>query len=184
MPDIKPAPIHHKLVVSVLGKCEVAARSRSQEDGQEEAATQARPAVSAAASAQGKGGRKRTPTSAFDPAAGAAIAAALEPEKTFTVEKLVASRLKSGVKEYLVRWEGYGDKHDSWEPMENLSNLVEEMAAFDLAKEKETCRAQQLWQQHLVQRQPARRRVHERRVDRQYHNEPLEWRRYRHALSS
>ena len=90
--------------------------------------------------AQGKGGRKRIPTSAFDPAAGAAIAAALEPEKTFTVEKLVASRLKSGVKEYLVRWEGYGDKHDSWEPMENLSNLVEEMAAFDLAKEKETCR--------------------------------------------
>ena len=50
--------------------------------------------------AQGKGGRKRIPTSAFDPAAGAAIAAALEPEKTFTVEKLVASRLKSGVKEY------------------------------------------------------------------------------------
>ena len=94
--------------------------------------------------AQGKGGRKRIPTSAFDPAAGAAIAAALEPEKTFTVAKLVASRLKSGVKEYLVRWEGYGDKHDSWEPMENLSNLVEEMAAFDLAKEKETCRAQQL----------------------------------------
>ena len=134
--------------------------------------------------AQGKGGRKRIPTSAFDPAAGAAIAATLEPEKTFTVEKLVASRLKSGVKEYLVRWEGYGDKHDSWEPMENLSNLVEEMAAFDLAKEKETCRAQQLWQQHLLQRQPARRRVHERRVDRQYHNEPLEWRRYRHALSS
>ena len=131
--------------------------------------------------AQGKGGRKRTPTSAFDPAAGAAIAAALEPEKT--VEKLVASRLKSGVKEYLVRWEGYGDKHDSWEPMENLSNLVEEMAAFDLAKEKETCRAQQLWQQHLVQRQLARRRVHERRVDRQYHNEPLEWRRWRHALA-
>ena len=82
-----------------------------------------------------------------------------------------------------MRWEGYGDKHDSWEPMENLSNLVEEMAAFDLAKEKETCRAQQLWQQHLVQRQPARRRVHERRVDRQYHNEPLEWRRWRHALA-
>ena len=113
--------------------------------------------------------------------------ASSEEEGVYTVQSVVAKRTarqRGGKVEYLVRWEGYGDKHDSWEPMENLSNLVEEMAAFDLAKEKETCRAQQLWQQHLVQRQLARRQVHERRVDRQYHNEPLEWRRYRHALSS
>lgn len=64
-----------------------------------------------------------------------AIEAALHPEKTYTVEKLLASRLAGGKKEYLVRWEGYTEKHDSWEPMENLSNLVNEMAAFDLAKE-------------------------------------------------
>ena len=65
-----------------------------------------------------------------------ALEAALQPEKVYNVEKLLASRLAGGKKEYKVRWEGYGEKHDSWEPMENLSNLVQEMAAFDLAKEK------------------------------------------------
>ena len=59
----------------------------------------------------------------------------IQKEKTYTVEKLLASRLADGKKEYLVRWEGYTEKHDSWEPIENLSNLVNEMAAFDLAKE-------------------------------------------------
>ena len=60
---------------------EVAARrSRSQEDGQEEAATQARGQARRRKPlpAQGQGGRKRTPTSAFDPAAGADL---YEPEK-------------------------------------------------------------------------------------------------------
>lgn len=65
-----------------------------------------------------------------------AIEKAMEPEKVYNVEKLIASRLQGGVKQYLVRWEGYTEKHDSWEPMENLSNLVQEMAAFDLAKQK------------------------------------------------
>ena len=65
-----------------------------------------------------------------------AIEKALEPEKVYNVEKLLASRLAGGVKQYLVRWEGYDSKHDSWEPMQNLSNLVAEMAAFDLRKEK------------------------------------------------
>ena len=37
-----------------------------------------------------------------------ALEAALQPEKVYNVEKLLASRLAGGKKEYKVRWEGYG----------------------------------------------------------------------------
>ena len=82
-----------------------------------------------------KTGTNSKPAAAKKPGpALSAIEEALQPEKIFNVEELIASRLKGGVKEYLVRWEGYDAKHDSWEPMQNLSNLVEMMAAFDKAK--------------------------------------------------
>jgi len=32
----------------------------------------------------------------------------------FEVEKVVRSRIRKGKKEYLVRWMGYGTKHDRW----------------------------------------------------------------------
>ena len=63
------------------------------------------------------------------------IEEALQPEKVYEVETLLASQLKSGKKEYLVRWKGYAAKHNTWEPMENLSNLVTEMASFDRDKD-------------------------------------------------
>ena len=62
--------------------------------------------------AQGTGGKKRTPTSAFDPAAGASI---YEPEK------IVAERLARGVTQYMVKWAGYDTKDNTWEPIENLA---------------------------------------------------------------
>ena len=65
-----------------------------------------------------------------------AVQAAFNKDKTYQVEKFIASRLANGKKEFLVRWQGYEAKHDTWEPLENLANLVEEMAAFDRDKEK------------------------------------------------
>ena len=60
--------------------------------------------------AQGKGQQKRTPTSAFDPAAGADI---YEPEL------IVGERQKnlgSGKQEtqYEVKWKGYDSKQNTW----------------------------------------------------------------------
>ena len=60
----------------------------------------------------------------------------MEPEKTFNVEKLIASRLVGGAKEFRVRWQGYAEKYDTWEPLANLANVTDMMAAFDLAKEQ------------------------------------------------
>jgi len=66
--------------------------------------------------AQGRGGHKRTPTSAFDPAAGQDI---YEPEK------VVGERQKNlgGGKtetQYEVKWKGWDKKHNTYEPLSNL----------------------------------------------------------------
>ena len=56
---------------------------------------------------------KRTPQSAFDPAAGKDI---YEPEK------IVAQRIvKGGATQYHVKWVGYESKHNTWEPLQNLA---------------------------------------------------------------
>lgn len=43
-----------------------------------------------------------------------------EPEEEFTVEKIVDMRVKNGKKEYLLKWRGYPDSENTWEPHLNL----------------------------------------------------------------
>ena len=44
-----------------------------------------------------------------------------EDKPLYTIDKIINSRrFSSGVK-YLIRWEGYSEDNDTWEPMENLS---------------------------------------------------------------
>jgi len=91
-----------------------------------------------------KGAPKRKAAAPAKPAAAkkkagpalGAVELAMEPEKTFNVEKLIASRLVGGAKEFRVRWQGYAEKYDTWEPLANLANVTDMMAAFDLAKEQ------------------------------------------------
>ena len=54
-------------------------------------------------------GKKRTPTSAFDPAAS---------KDVYEPEKIIGQRLSKGVTTFNVKWVGWADKDNTWEPIE------------------------------------------------------------------
>ena len=57
---------------------------------------------------------------------------AVEVEGTpeYEVEEILDSRLKRGKLEYLVKWSGYTDDHNTWEPESNLRNSKESINDF------------------------------------------------------
>lgn len=58
-------------------------------------------------------------------------------EQEYTVERILAQRFKHGRVEYQVKWAGYGDADNTWEPVENLAGTkalddFERMVSVDL----------------------------------------------------
>lgn len=50
------------------------------------------------------------------------VEAVSQADDVYAVDKILAERTKRRKKEYLIRWEGYGSEHDTWEPAANVGD--------------------------------------------------------------
>ena len=51
-----------------------------------------------------------------------------EPE--YIVEKILDAKLVWGHVKYLVKWEGYSDEYNSWEPMSDVANAKQKVKEY------------------------------------------------------
>ncbi|KAK3270147.1 hypothetical protein CYMTET_21444 [Cymbomonas tetramitiformis] len=78
----------------------------------------------------GKGPIKRTPQHEFDHQD--------NTDNIYDVESILAERSVNiggrGFEEWLIRWKGYSQAHDTWEPIEHLAGLEDDIAKFRNAR--------------------------------------------------
>jgi len=54
----------------------------------------------------------------------------VEGEEEYVVEEILDSHLRHNKLEFLVKWEGYMNEDNSWEPEDNCKNVHNAIAAF------------------------------------------------------
>lgn len=53
-----------------------------------------------------------------------------DDEIEYVVEQILDRKMKKGKYMYLVKWEGYNNDHNTWEPEKNLTNCKKILKQF------------------------------------------------------
>jgi len=65
----------------------------------------------------------------------------VEGEEEWLVEAIRADRTRRGKKQFLVKWEGYGEDENTWEPVGHLENASDALAEYRKRKEQRPMKA-------------------------------------------
>jgi hypothetical protein len=68
-------------------------------------------------------------------------------EEEYVVEKIVGKRYKGDTIEYRVKWEGYSEEENTWEPCESLNHLKEMIEDFE---REESLKTKTLKKYHII----------------------------------
>lgn len=79
---------------------------------------------------------EKAPTPIFQDMPPPPPAILVQNHQEYEVEAILQSRITRGKTQYLVKWKGYSDEENTWEPESNLSNATQLLQAFK-NKEKE-----------------------------------------------
>nr|KAG5712176.1 hypothetical protein BaRGS_014526 [Batillaria attramentaria] len=52
------------------------------------------------------------------------------------VDQILEQRKRKGKLEYLIRWQGFGEENDTWEPASSVSHLSKVLKAFQAKEQK------------------------------------------------
>ena len=94
-----------------------------------------------------------------------------QDDSTYSCEQIVDFQLSSeGQRQYLIKWKDYNEEDNTWEPLANLSYVLEDVLAFEKSRETYISEIEQMWNELYnagkVQRplEPFCRKVIEQRI--------------------